>query len=285
MILKQINKWFSRNKLDFVSIKYSDLSFNEHSILFKKIFYDQLDYILIEDFFTIQELTSFQNKIHLYTESHPELVDVKDNGYTFGKTLFDTDNLDNYKNLAVVYERISEELFGYSIKNKIIDLLHKLSDINSIQPASFKDDHEYVSNTIRVMQPQKGGLFVHSDLDIHYSFNESAHIMSMINTTTILSMFVILQSADKGGDLFIYDKKYDHTPESVYKSKDKFSNIKKYLTKYNFNKVHVPCGSLIFFNAGQRWHAIEPIHGNKARITAGCFTGYAKNNKKIFIWS
>lgn len=285
MIFKKINRWFNKNNLDYISIKYTNLKSNEYNTVYEKIFYDKIDYILVEDFFTEQELMIIREKIQLCTESNRHLVDYKDNGYTLGKTLFDSNNMDKYKELVAFYEQISEEIFGCSIKNKIIELLHKLSTITYIHPASFDDDKAYVSNTVRVMQPQKGGLFVHSDLDIHNSFKESEHILSIINPTTVLSVFIMLQNAEIGGNLFVYNKKYNETPGSVYKDADKFNAIKKYLSKYSKNKIHIPSGALILFNAGQRWHAIEQIDGNKSRITLGCFTSYTKNNKEILIWS
>lgn len=64
-----------------------------------------------------------------------------------------------------------------------------------------------------------------------------------------------------------------------------YTNVQRYIYKHDVIEVNMEEGDLILFDAGQRWHMVEPIYGQTDRITVGCFTSYNKDKTKIYYWS
>lgn len=276
----------NKRKQNIKHVTFSELQESPQNELFDAIYNDSLDVLIIDNFISAAELSYFRSNFIEATKKYPELIDKKYSGYTFGKTLFDTKDLSVYKAMTPKYEAIQSEIFGFSMHDRLIELLKLITKNIPVTVAKHTDNKNYLSNSIRILEPEKDGIFVHADLHLHQTFNEASEITSLINNQAFLGLFLKLQNPEAGGNLFLYNVSYKETPEKVYKTdKNIFESIYKYVSNFERHIIHVDEGSLILFNAGQRWHAIEPIKGKKERITVGCFAGYTKSNDTIYIWT
>jgi hypothetical protein len=276
-----------RSTLNIKHTDFTSFQLNNDKSLFDSIYYDSIDALIVENFFSKEELDYFHENFETITQKHAELIDKKFSGYTFGKTLFDTPELELYKNLTPEYISLENKLFGFSLTARFIGFLESISNNIPVKVAKHADNSSYLPNSVRIMEPDKGGLFVHADMYIHETFEESKELIRIINPYALLSMIVFLQKPDTGGRLHLYDTTYRETPAAVFNpiNKNIFDSMKEYIDKFPVHIIDVKPGALLLFNAGQRWHAIEPMKGNKSRITVGCFTDYSVNNDAIYIWS
>lgn len=280
------NKKNNQIDMNILSVKYEELNTKSSRTIYNSIYNEELNAVIIENFFSESEVSFFQENFNRCILKHADLIDTKFSGFTFGKTLFDTENLSHYKNLVPKYIDAEKELFNFSITDRFLNLIETLTFNVPVKIAKHTDNTSFLPNSVRVMEPDKGGLFVHADLYIHETFKEATELMNIINHKTVLSMIVSLQKPENGGNLLLYNLMYKDTPRSIFNStKNIFKSMEAYVSKFKVNKIDLKIGSLIIFNAGQQWHAIEPIKGTQSRITVGCFTGYNKSNNEIYIWS
>lgn len=254
---------------------------NEHA--FEDIFFGKSDVLIIENFLTNDEVKIIQNYTLHAKETFPSLVDQKYMGYTIGKTLFESDSLEMYFDLASMFQQNKLDILGINLEERITALLHAISN----KPiTSTIDKNTYLSISARIMHPNNKGLTLHSDFHIHQIREESRELCKNIHDKTLLSCIVIVQQPKEGGKLLIYDLNYDDIPSKLTDfSTSSYDDLIKYVKKGKHHTYNPPEGSILLFNAGQRFHEVEPIKGDTPRITVGCFASYSKNMEKILIWS
>lgn len=141
----------------------------------------------------------------------------------------------------------------------------------------------------RFFLPELGGLFVHcgnlfqEDSPVYYQVVED------MDKKRQLSFFVALQYPESGGELTIYNMLW---PE--VNAKDDFEN-NEYVLDCNGNRLYLDKteqflvrprpGDLLVFRGGPIWHRVEPILGDRPRITFGGFMNYSEDGDKFFYWS
>lgn len=84
----------------------------------------------------------------------------------------------------------------------------------------------------------------------------------------LLSGFAMIKS-QPGGNLLIFNKAKGPNPTTDLNSK---------------NVVKLNDGDFVFFNAGDYFHAAEPIRGNGIRRTVGSFVNVIQSEKKLEFW-
>lgn len=110
------------------------------------------------------------------------------------------------------------------------------------------------------------------------------HLQDEIDFDNQLSFFSMIQNADEGGEITLYNykrKDYSNLKEGHYINDD-FSEVDLLETK-NKISLRMSPGDLLVFPGGQTWHRVEPIlKGN--RITLGGILGTDFDDKSWFYW-
>ncbi len=146
---------------------------------------------------------------------------------------------------------------------------------------------------IRVLEPNKGGIHLHSVNYFQKEFPDFfTYLSDMSNTTEQLSYFVVLRKPEGGGELSLYDLEWK---EAQYKM-DLFENNaiqkkdgtwvdvedRKQIKKMYINPQP---GDMVLFDGGQIWHRVEDILGSQSRITIGGFLTFSYDDSKIYYWA
>lgn len=254
---------------------------------YEDVFTGKLDYLIIKDFISKDELKKFHQKISILLSENKSVLESKKTGFFLGKSILGSKDLSEYFEIAKTYNKTEPEILGFSFIERLRAVLNKISDTPSVKIPVSATGKDYLGSSIRILEPDKAAFPAHTDKYVHDIAEEARELNSMISSENIISFFAVLKNPEKGGRLFLFNKLYKDTSADVLNNLTfgDFSEVQKYIYKHEAIEVPLQEGDLILFDAGQRWHLVEPIYGAQQRITVGCFTSYSKGRDAIYIWS
>lgn len=190
--------------------------------------------------------------------------------------------LDDYKlkhaSIHLIFKKLNEFISYAATKYKVSSPTLKLNQCTVAE------------GTFRYLYPNRGGLYVHSG---NYFQEQNEFFYSMleedIDMDNQLSYFIVLQNAEQGGELTLYDLIWEKgqikdTPLNNEFVLDKEG--KKIIIKDLINlKLRPQPGDLLMFYGGYIWHRVEDIEGNTPRITLGGFLNFSKDDQELYYWS
>ena len=125
--------------------------------------------------------------------------------------------------------------------------------------------------TLRVMK-NGGYLGTHAHMEFYQKgmpYADSTELLNLLPGFE-LSCLLMLQNAQSGGRLKLYDAAYPATPDELAQA------VKK--------EIEMPPGSLLVFDAAHVYHEVTPVVESE-RITAGFWLSYSKDKAELFAWS
>lgn len=251
------------------------------------VFTGKLDYLLIRDFIRPDELDRFSRHYpELLAAQYPFLEKTK-TGFFIGNSLLEKNSLDDYFNNAEAYHRHEKALLGFSFNERLSALIPRISGVGTSGIPHNAAGRSYLGNTIRVLEPDKAAFPAHTDKYVHDTHPKAQELNAQISAENMISFFAVLQNPDRGGRLFLFSKLYKDTSSGILNelTYGNFTAVQRYIYRFPSIRVDMQPGDLILFDAGQRWHMVEPIFGNQPRITVGSFTAYNKAKDAIYFWS
>lgn len=266
-----------------IIIDYSELEKLPSSV-FDDIFTGKLDYLLIRNFITKDEIKSFKkNNIPFLKDYNKLLVKKNDRSFIGLPILETTDKKEHFK-IAKEYKQNEEKILGFSYNERIIKVLSKITSLQNIEIPKDKTGNEYLGNSVRFLDVT---FSIHIDKIVFDTHIQSEELRTMMSPENILSFYSVLKNPIIGGRLFLFNKLHKDTPENILEQNaiGNFKVVENYIYQYDVTKIKVNEGDLILFDAGQRWHLIEPMLGYEKRISIGCNTSYNKEKTKIYFWS
>lgn len=161
-------------------------------------------------------------------------------------------------------------------------------DFDTTVPQVVNNNTACAPGNFRFFEPDKGGLFVHCG----YLFQkQSPFYYTVVEPMALerqLSFFLVLQNAEQGGELTIYDmlwkdiKDKDRMEENEYVLTP--SGEQLYLNTLRSFYVKPNPGDVLIFSGGPIWHRVENIKGNIPRITFGGFLNFTPDGKGLRYW-
>jgi hapalindole-type alkaloid chlorinase len=188
-----------------------------------------------------------------------------------------------------------EQRFGIDICTRIQDVFRSLStDVAVKTVPSPIDDGEYPFGNIRDFYPNRGKISIHCGLyfqTVYETFYEDLN--RLINPENQLSFFVLVQEPEQGGELTLYDLLWDTDMTKaavgndlgVFSKKDPEKVYLDLSKPYDCQRIRPRAGDMVIFQAGQIWHKIEYVQGNKNRTTVGGFMAFSHDMKSVYHWS
>lgn len=288
-MLKYLKKYLIKNLfykryINFKSIEMNALN-TENSSDFDDLFTGKLDYLIVKNFITSYELTSFNSKLNSILKRTDLILEFKNDRAYIGIPILETFDKESYFTVAKICNEEQEQMIGFSFNNRIKEVIKIISDNNKVEiPRSKINDKSYLGSVVRLLTRNYNHHADKQTLDHHVMATEINQLISDENT---LSIYTVLKNPEKGGRLYLFDILYKDTPKKIlnYNFQKQFNKVKKYIEKKQVIKVEVNERDLIIFAGGQRWHMIEPLHKNNTRITMGCMSSYSKEKDKIYFWT
>lgn len=159
-------------------------------------------------------------------------------------------------------------------------------------PLHFHND-KFAYFGVRNLLAQKNGIDIHCENAFLYQLEPTfrSWLQENVDIENSISLFVVLQKPESGGDLILFDECWDNFQmklgETTYAERHDingslFTNRQK--PRPERMNISFQLGEGVVFRAAQIWHAIDKIEGNSNRITIGCFIAKG-NDGKYYFWA
>ncbi len=251
-------------------------------------------YLLIKNFFDDDEVKSIVKDLKALP---PELCTVIKTGFTvFPRQAFNIadpgEKLDVYFSATAEATNDLKAHFGVDVVQRFDEVFKEINNGNTVQVLNGPGNGtKFTPVNYRLVTPEGGGLkgpsIIHNGSNITARCANSTykHLTGLIDFDNQLSFFTLLQNAQEGGDLTIFDFKRDDYP-SIEQN--------RYIIGRNGTKVdleatsekctiHMDPGDLMVFSGGQLWHKVEIVQKGE-RITLGGFTAIRYSDKTWHYW-
>ena len=174
---------------------------------------------------------------------------------------------------------VEKSLALRSLKKQLHVLFERLSGPQKVEV--FEGEHgSYTPFTIRIVPPECE-IPIHSGLEFltqecYQELNKATDHREQ------LSFFTILNPAQQGGELFLYELDYygGNLPMKPNGSLDKERAL-----QVRKHEVKIEVGDLLLFTGGRWFHCVAPVYGNETRRTLGGFMSFSKDHTSIYYWS
>lgn len=294
-MITALNRLFKRQKnrkpLLISEVKFSEMS--QQPKLIDEIFDEKIDGVIIRNFLNKVEVQQLLNAylsipiseqfctgegIHTFPESFYSL-----NGRPFNEADF-------LKNKS--FWEGFEQSFGMDYVSKVKKLFLQLSSAESINiPVADSNMNQiYNPSTFRQLSPESGEFKLHCGRFFHEAFPD---FYKQLNTLSDihhqLSYFVTLRPAEEGGELKLYDPKWEEANKKADGLKLEDMNGKIIdLEDPSQASVSIPDlreGDLFIFKGSNIWHQVSSIRGAFSRCTLGSFITQSKTENQLHLWS
>lgn len=182
-----------------------------------------------------------------------------------------------------------DEQFGFNFYESFKKLLHSMAEPEGYKVEILNVDGDILSPfSIRSLRPGTGNIPAHTEKYLTGAFAQQLSQSPLDMDGDIWSFFLMVQNAEDGGDLVVYDvaHKASHSKESLAHDNIKAgSHDADNLDNVDYSVTKLQPGDLILFNAGKWWHKITTVQGDKKRITIGGFLGFDKAKSTFYYWS
>jgi hypothetical protein len=191
-----------------------------------------------------------------------------------------TEHMDDAARCKAIYR----EAFGFDPHERLREVLEPMTAPLTVGAPS-EGGRPYNPGNIRRYDPGFGGLKAHAGNEFIELIADGAvhHLLSTTQVIDHLSYFVVLQPAEVGGSLSVFDLLYD---EHVHED-EKWAGTRDDAW---FNTI--PClrldpgpGDMILFGGGWRWHRVDEIAGTVPRITYGGFASPSLDGEQLHLFS
>ena len=293
----QREKQENRLALQFKTVEYQDLE-NETNLI-KKIKDGEIHGLLIKNVLTSDQINGLINGIKNVDLEEQYKINSGLTIFPEAFSLIDQLSQHNaekagtfFANATKFWER-SESNFGFNFPEYLYRIISAINGGHKVQPVDGYQKNTFCTPaTFKIISNQNGELKAHCG---NYFYNEFdffyGHLEKHSMVKNQLSYFFTLQKPLAGGELIVYNLKWDDVKIRLkYDTalKDKNGKIYDLLDEDQVERVIInpEPGDLVLFSGGQIWHKVDFVQGSVDRITLGGFLSVDRRNEKdLFIWS
>jgi hypothetical protein len=192
------------------------------------------------------------------------------------------------------FKNTFQDRFKVDLPKILNDLFLQIGGSRAVSvPRGIKEEGHYPFATFRYLVPKQGMMAVHCGNYFQDAFRQVyEHLSSIVKVKNQMSFFIVLQEAEAGGELSVFNFRWQEGQSKINPSEDKeiyLPNGKAYFIDKDkgMQKVMLKpkAGDMILFQGGSIWHRVEPIRGQQNRITFGGFMGFSEDEKTVHYWS
>ena len=264
---------------EWLDVPFAEVS--NHPDAIERIYAGTLDGMSIRGVFTEEEVATGV----LRARSHADEFNDYGKQIFFGTAIVgaDDDRADYFAGAPLINDRL-DELFDVDFVGRIGQVL---SAVGGGRPASVPSEEgrgDYVPITIRFLPPDGGVMHAHTANEFCNAWGSYEHLRQIARMWNSLSYFVVGQKPDSGGELVLYDLMWDDTPEDV-RALPMSEERDGLLERFGKTPVDLQVGDMILFTGGRIWHRVEPVHGERERVTIGGFAALSQDEEQVYFWS
>lgn len=176
------------------------------------------------------------------------------------------------------------DAFGFDPHERLVQQISPLFDGTELV-APTENGHGYNPGNMRWWEAGKGGLPAHAGNEFIGLVGDGAmsHLLTTTRVADHWSYFVVLQRAEIGGALSVYDLLHDDYAQHDTSWADA-GRDDSFFDTVNHIKVDAGPGDLVLFGGGWRWHRVDPVEGSRPRITYGGFAAPSVAGDAIHFW-
>ena len=191
---------------------------------------------------------------------------------------------------ASAFRQQASAHFGFDAVRALIDPVTALAGGRPWEVAASPDAAaSYGPVNFRVMEPGALGIQTHVGNEFMFTAHECAHLAQLVHTQTQLSWFYVLQPPEGGGELVLYDLRWEETPPAFVRdagySRIPFVRDRVLAQTRATMTVRPAAGDLVVFDGGRIWHSVAGVHGARPRITVGGFFAPRREEATLLFWS
>ena len=293
-MISWLKKKRKTSRIKFVEVDAQDLSnFNEG---IDNLQNHDIDGFLIRNVLNEHEIQSILNGYARIPKK--DIVEVNEGMYIYPTPFshFNDSGNDESNGMSDFFQSAYDfwNTFGVNFEMDFIERMQSVvqqmgGNRDVTVPLGVNDVGTYHPATIRYLEPGKGEFNVHCGNFFHKEFPSFYEHMSQISTIqNQMSYFVLLQNAEAGGELTVFDLYWDEAEIRTGGVIETKSGKKWKLDgkgALSSVKVKPQVGDMIIFSGGRVWHKVEKPIGTKGRFTIGGFLSLSKDDKSIYLWS
>ena len=230
------------------------------------------------------ELTVLPNGITLYPESFSQQDQ---------KVGDPSENLRAYFQACALFRQRFLKRFGVSVEQRLQTVFDALAGgRRSNVPQGFGGVGSFAPCSFRRLTSGLGRFNDHCGNLFHAEFPKFYEKLSpLVKIHDQLSFFVVLQQAQQGGELILFDALWDHV--KIRSDGDAAHLLGEDGRTYELNDpskvrrqlINPKPGDLIIFGGGHIWHRVETVEGPRDRITLGGFLANSNDDQSIYFWT
>lgn len=141
----------------------------------------------------------------------------------------------------------------------------------------------YATATIRGLVPTST-MELHVDIE-QFKIPTVRHLEAQLDTSSLLSYFVVLGTPEVGGRLHVHALRYDDDRgEEFARMALPIDEAMRAIAPYGELVLPMAPGDMLLFDAGYYFHHVEPISGARTRWTQGGFLSRSCDGASVFYW-
>jgi len=141
----------------------------------------------------------------------------------------------------------------------------------------------YATTTIRGLVPTST-MELHVDIE-QFKIPTIQHLASRLDTSSLLSYFVLLGTPEIGGRLHVHALRYDDERGPVFAHMElPIEEAMREIAPYGELVLPLAAGDMLLFDAGYYFHHVSPISGARTRWTQGGFLSRSCDGASVFCW-
>jgi hypothetical protein len=262
--------------------------------LLDEIYEDKVDVALLRGVFSPALMESAGGKLGAengsYSWARPNQVSPPDDIYVLGSETPATPtfraprgaSLEDYLRDATAHEALVSGIFGadFNVSEQVSTVLSRISAGRKVEVPSSADGRKYVPYTLRRLSDGRRISLHH---DSHYKLALYSDLAPRLDTTTLVSFFVTLQSPESGGELVVYPLRSDDPAQPRLPNGHWDSNAIE--RDYSPQVIAPAAGDVVVLAAGRCFHRVQQVAGATARVTLGGFFALTRDRSSVLYWS
>lgn len=290
-------------QINFITIEAKDLPLQYPNAL-QDLFEAKLHGFLVKNFLSAEEvkkLLEAHSKLtneelthtpvgHYFPKVFPEFSRAQ----TAAPDAEKEDMADSYFSFNERVQNNFEQRFGVNLYARFKQFFESISNHRPVDsPVGYGGKGRYAFATFRYFNPGNGFLAIHCGNYFQTLFEPVyKHLMKTVKVKNQMSFFVMLQRAEEGGNLTVFNLRWH---DGMTKT-DMINDVEVILpdgrkvypdTDEGFQKQDMKPqpGDVILFQGGNIWHRVSNVEGATPRITFGGFISPDYEEKRFYFWS
>lgn len=257
-----------------------------HPDVMDRIMARELDGITVEGVFTPEECDRAIKHLERWKDERMPAMFGSMLGMPLANVPLITDDPDDitpYFDDAERSRAMYRAAFGADPHDRVASVLRPLCGGRTVGCPT-DGDRAYSAGNVRWYEPDSPHLAAHVGNEFKtHSDAAAAQLRSTTRTIDHFSWFVVLQTPEVGGALSVYDLLFEsHTPADpdygvMGRDDSDFDQLPA-------RRVAPRQGGMVFFGGGWRWHRVDPIGGDRQRVTYGGFAGPTLDRTRLNLW-